>query len=101
MLYEYAENRTAAIFSSTAYLICDMMRSTVQNGTGRRLAALGYPIGAKTGTVDYEGIGNRDAWSVAVTPGHAIAVWMGYDSTTPETRLDSSVTGSNQPRRLF
>ncbi|MGI5898822.1 MAG: transglycosylase domain-containing protein [Christensenellales bacterium] len=93
-----------AISPSTAYIITDMMRSTVLNGTARRLSALGYPIGAKTGTVGFEEAevkGNRDAWSVAVTPGHAVAVWIGFDSTTRETHLDSSVTGSNQPTQTI
>ncbi len=95
-----------AISPSTAYIITDMMRSTALKGTARRLSALGYPIGAKTGTVGFEetgvGItGNRDAWSVAVTPGHAIAVWIGFDSTTSESHLDSSVTGSNQPTQAI
>jgi penicillin-binding protein 1A len=99
------ENRgNIAISPSTAYIITDMMRSAALRGTARRLSALGYPIGAKTGTVGFEEAditGNRDAWSVAVTPGHAIAVWIGFDSTTRETHLDSSVTGSNQPTQAI
>lgn len=96
-LWTRSARSTSVMTASTAAIVTDMLRTTAQNGTARRLAALGWDVGAKTGTVDYEGVGNRDAWCAALTPEHALVVWMGFDTTDPDTYLPSSVTGGANP----
>ncbi len=58
-----------------AYVVTDMMRSVVTEGTGRKAAELGIPIAGKTGTSNDA----RDTWFIGMTPDYAIGVWIGYD----------------------
>jgi len=60
-----------------AFLISSMLRSAVEEGTGRPLKALGidFPVAGKTGTTnDF-----RDAWFVGYTPDALALVWVGHD----------------------
>ncbi len=59
-----------------AYVVTDMMRSVVTEGTGIRAAALKIPIAGKTGTSNDA----RDTWFIGLTPDYAIGVWLGYDT---------------------
>jgi penicillin-binding protein 1B len=75
------ENRHAEIKRlippAKAYLISNLLRSVVQEGTGRSLKRLGidWPVAGKTGTTnDY-----RDAWFVGYTPDILALVWVGFD----------------------
>ncbi|MEI8360092.1 MAG: penicillin-binding transpeptidase domain-containing protein, partial [Deltaproteobacteria bacterium] len=59
----------------TAYLMESMMRSVVEQGTGKRAADLGRPVAGKTGTTN----DGRDAWFIGFTPDLLAGVWVGYD----------------------
>ena len=64
-----------------AFLISSMLRSAVEDGTGRSLRGLGidFPVAGKTGTTsDF-----RDAWFVGYTPDLLALVWVGYDQGEP------------------
>lgn len=64
-----------------AFLISSMLRSAVEEGTGRPLKALGidFPVAGKTGTTnDF-----HDAWFVGYTPDLLALVWVGYDQGEP------------------
>jgi penicillin-binding protein 1B len=61
-----------------AYVMSDMLRSVVTEGTGRSLKNMGisFPVAGKTGTTnDY-----RDAWFVGYTPDILVMVWVGFDN---------------------
>jgi penicillin-binding protein 1A len=58
-----------------AYVVAEMMRSVVDEGTGVRAKALGIPVYGKTGTSSDE----KDAWFVGMTPDWVVGVWIGYD----------------------
>jgi penicillin-binding protein 1B len=60
-----------------AYLISDLLRSVVQEGTGRSLKTLGidWPVAGKTGTTN----NFRDAWFIGYTPEILALVWVGFD----------------------
>ncbi len=58
-----------------AYVVTDMMRSVVTEGTATQAAALKVPIAGKTGTSN----DSRDTWFIGLTPDLAIGVWIGYD----------------------
>ena len=75
----------------TAYVLLDMMKNVVQNGTGKKALVLGRPVAGKTGTSnDF-----RDAWFVGFTTELLAAVWVGrddfktigYDATGGQTAL--------------
>ena len=58
-----------------AYLMADMLRAVVVEGTGRRAAKLGRPLAGKTGTTNDQ----ADAWFVGFSPEIATGVWVGHD----------------------
>ncbi|MBI3292214.1 MAG: PBP1A family penicillin-binding protein [Elusimicrobia bacterium] len=63
----------------TAYLVVNLMKAVVEEGTGRRAKALGRPVAAKTGTTqDW-----RDLWFIGMTPDLVVGAWMGYDDYSP------------------
>ena len=71
-----------------SYVMLDLLRGVVKNGTGRRATAVGHPVGGKTGTTnDY-----IDAWFVGFSPLYAVGVWVGFDQ--PKT-LGKGEAGSS------
>jgi penicillin-binding protein 1B len=61
----------------TAYLVTNMMRSVINEGTGAGVRAAGFALDAagKTGTTN----DLRDAWFVGFTPELLTVVWVGLD----------------------
>lgn len=66
----------AALKPEVAYVVTDMMRSVVDEGTGHLAKALGLVVAGKTGTSN----DGRDVWFVGATPDYVIAVWIGNDN---------------------
>ncbi len=66
------------ISAQTAFVMVDMMRSVVDNGTGRRSRWMGFtrPAGGKTGTTN----NFCDNWFVGYTPQITTGVWLGFDN---------------------
>lgn len=64
----------------TAYLVENMMRSVINEGTGAGVRAAGFALDAagKTGTTN----DLRDAWFVGFTPEILTVVWVGFDDNT-------------------
>ena len=67
--------------ADTAYLVTDMMRSVINEGTGAPARSLGFTLDAagKTGTTNDK----RDAWFVGFTPELLTVVWVGLDDNQP------------------
>jgi len=63
------------------YLVTNMMRSVVNEGTagGARSAGFVHDAAGKTGTTN----DLRDAWFAGFTPGLLTVVWVGYDDNEP------------------
>lgn len=84
------ENQSEAeqvISPQTAYVMTDLLKAVVQEGTGWRVKALHRPVAGKTGTTN----DLRDAWFMGYTPQLATGVWVGYDDRTP---MGKGETGS-------
>ena len=64
-----------------AYIVTDMLRSVVTDGTARSLGSwrLPGPVAGKTGTTN----NFRDAWFVGYTPDILGLVWVGFDNGEP------------------
>ncbi|MAG29994.1 MAG: penicillin-binding protein [Deltaproteobacteria bacterium] len=63
------------ISPADAYLVSDLLRTVVQEGTGRRLKSLGRTLAGKTGTTnDF-----TDAWFMGFSPDLTTGVWVGHD----------------------
>ncbi len=73
------------ITPQTAYIMCDLMKSVVENGTGRRARELGRPVGGKTGTTNKA----RSVWFVGFTPDIVTGVYVGFDDNEPLGRGES------------
>ncbi len=63
--------------AQTAYIMTEMMRSVIDEGTGYAIRLYGFdrPAAGKTGTTD----DYTDAWFIGFTPNLACGVWVGYD----------------------
>ncbi len=61
----------------TAFVMTDLLRAVVSEGTGWRIRALKRPVAGKTGTTN----DLRDAWFMGYTPDLATGVWVGYDDS--------------------
>lgn len=74
-----------AISAQTAFVITDLLRGAVQEGTGWRVRELRRPAAGKTGTTN----DLRDAWFVGYTPELVAGVWVGYDDHVPMGRAET------------
>lgn len=100
VLYEAPRAEGRAVSAETACMLTDMLRTAAAEGSANALSAVGTNVAGKTGTVDMESGGNRDAWTVAYTPKLAVAVWMGFDEPDPQHSLPDWAGGSSYPARL-
>ncbi|HWR44580.1 penicillin-binding protein 1A [Sporomusa sp.] len=75
VIEQHIPKEKVVVNERSAYLLTDMMRGVINNGTGTG-AYFGRPAAGKTGTTsDY-----KDAWFVGFTPDLVAAVWMGNDN---------------------
>ena len=65
----------------TTFLVTNMMRSVINEGTGAQARAAGFTLdaGGKTGTTN----DLRDAWFAGFTPELLTVVWVGFDDNQP------------------
>lgn len=87
------ESKPVDVFSpQTSYLMIDMMRDVLSQGTGTYARASltnpGVDWAGKTGT----GNDYTDAWFVATNPNVSLGTWIGYDY---RQRLDRGYSGRN------
>ncbi len=75
-VYERKAKGTQVFSPETAYLMTDMLQTTAQTGTAKKLRSLPFPIAAKTGTVGTEN-GNTDAYALSYTTRDVVGVWLG------------------------
>ena len=70
---------TQVVPPDVAYVITDMMRSVVEQGTATKAKSLKLTLAGKTGTSNDA----RDTWFVGMTADVVVGVWIGYD--TPQS----------------
>jgi len=73
-----AEPNAQVISEAAAYLMSDLLKAVVEEGTGRRLKRLGRPLAGKTGTTNEQG----DAWFMGFSPDITTGVWVGHDDNS-------------------
>lgn len=77
-IYEHTPKVQKVLNSESAYVMVNMLKSVVDEGSGRRIRArynIPYPMGGKTGTTN----DNSDAWFIGVTPELVSGVWTGAE----------------------
>lgn len=67
--------------ADTTYLVTNLMRAVINEGSGAGVRAAGFRLDAagKTGTTN----DLRDAWFVGMTPELLTVVWVGFDDNQP------------------
>ena len=75
ILEENQPDLVRVIPEETAYVMTDLLKAVVTEGTGWRIKALKRPAAGKTGTTN----NLIDAWFMGFTPGFVTGVWVGYD----------------------
>ncbi len=81
------------INEDTAYIICDMLKNNVQNGTAKKLSYCKNTLYAKTGTVGNKN-GNTDAYVISFDSKLILGVWCGNKD---KTLLNNSISGGTTP----
>ncbi|MCC2251260.1 PBP1A family penicillin-binding protein [Virgibacillus sp. AGTR] len=62
----------------TAYMMTDMLKSAITEGTGKLANISGLPVAGKTGTTNLEDkSGSPDSWFTGYTTNYTISVWTG------------------------
>lgn len=75
ILLEKEPDKHQAMDRGVAFLMTDILRTTVSSGIAGSAAIGSSPVAGKTGTTS----DNYDAWFVGVTPHYAAALWIGND----------------------
>jgi penicillin-binding protein 1A len=95
-VYESVPKFHKAISPETAYIMTDMLTGVTRGGTARSVgAALGAPVGGKTGTSN----DNANLWFVGFTPEYTCGVWLGRDSG--QTSLGGNEQGGRAAAPIF
>ncbi len=76
VLESYQPEPHETLDRTTTYLVTSLLKSVVEEGTGKGAKGLGKPIAGKTGTTNKY----IDAWFVGYTPSIVTGVWVGYDN---------------------
>jgi penicillin-binding protein 1A len=89
-----ASDPSLAISPQTAYVMTDMLKGVVREGTGAEAAAVPAVVAGKTGTSS----NHRDTWFIGFTPHVMTGVWIGYLKDKP---LDVAETGGKTAAPVF
>ncbi|MFL2669249.1 MAG: penicillin-binding protein 1A [Alphaproteobacteria bacterium] len=88
------DNRISIADPRSAYQIVSMLEGVVQRGTGKRITAVGKPLGGKTGTTNK----SLDTWFIGFSPDLAVGIFSGFDR--PRT-LGKRETGASIAVPIF
>ncbi len=94
LIEAFVPHREEAMSEETAWLMLELMKGVVSEGTGRRLRwryGFEYPIAGKTGTTQ----SNSDGWFVGITPDLVAASWVGGEDRGIRFRTLSLGQGAN------
>ncbi|RJX16675.1 MAG: penicillin-binding protein 1A [Desulforudis sp.] len=75
VIEEVVPVKVRAMKATTAYLVTDMLRTAVNQGTGTRARMGDRPVAGKTGTTDKR----ENIWFAGYTPELVGVVWIGHD----------------------
>ncbi|MFB4169187.1 PBP1A family penicillin-binding protein [Virgibacillus sp. JSM 102003] len=85
-----------AMSDYTAYMITDMLKTVITEGTGEQANVPGLPVAGKTGTTNREGVdGPPDSWFSGYSTNYTISIWTGYDNN------DIGISNTKIPHALF
>ncbi len=81
VLFQHVQKQTQVLDPALVYQIVDMMKSVMDQGTGRSVRKKGFTriAAGKTGTTN----NFVDSWFSGFTPGICACVWVGFDKPAP------------------
>ena len=79
--------------ADTAELVTQMLQKAITKGTAKQLDGLGFDLAAKTGTVGNLK-GNTDAYCIAYSSRHTLAVWVGA------SQMPNYIKGGSLPTKI-
>ncbi len=94
LIEAFIPHREEAMSEETAWLMLELMKGVVSEGTGRRLRwryGFEHPIAGKTGTTQ----SNSDGWFLGITPDLVAASWVGGEDRGIRFRDLSLGQGAN------
>ena len=94
VLEENAPAGKKVVSRETAYVMSDLLKAAINEGTGWRSKALKKPAAGKTGTTN----DLRDAWFIGYTPNLVTGVWVGYDD---RKSMNQGETGSRAANPIW
>jgi penicillin-binding protein 1A len=83
-LENHVPSEHEAMSPQLAYLVTNLLKGVVQNGTATHARRLNRPLAGKTGNPNV----NRDLWFIGYTPDLVAGAWMGYDDFASLGRKD-------------
>ena len=94
VVYKNDSKFNQIIGKDTAFLVNDILKDCITDGTAKRLSPLNIPFAAKTGTVGTETDStNTDAWCISYNPKYTVGVWYGNTTGNAENNLLSNQYG--------
>ncbi len=100
VIYERKPRIKVVLDEQTAYVMTDMLKAVVREGTGGRLGwkyNLTNPIGGKTGTTQ----NNSDGWFMGITPDLVTGVWTGAEDRAIHFSSTEFGEGANTALPVF
>ena len=100
VIYERKPRVKVALNAQTAFVMTNMLKAVVNEGTGRRLRtryAFTNPIGGKTGTTQ----NNSDGWFIGITPKLVTGVWTGAEDRAIHFASTEQGEGANSALPIF
>ena len=100
LIYQYNSVPKVVLNPEVAYVMVNMLKGTVQDGTGYRLRGtyrLMNPIGGKTGTTQ----NSSDGWWMGITPQLVTGVWTGFEDRAIHFTSTNQGDGSNSALPVF
>jgi len=91
VLEEHIAQGKRVLDEAISFQVVDMMRSVIDNGSGREVRRMGFtlPAAGKTGTTD----SFNDAWFTGFTPSLSVSVWTGFDKARKLSTGGEGITG--------
>ncbi len=109
-VYTHEEKSTKVMSDSTAFMITDCLKTSVDQGIAYVAKVNGVNVAAKTGTTNFTEAIQRakglpssainDAWVVGYDPDTAIGLWYGYEPISTKY-YTTVITASQQRQKLF
>lgn len=100
VLYENELNTKKVCDEESAYLVLDMLKDAVKNGTAKNLKSLDLDIASKTGT-NYHNGSNYDLYNIALTKNYGVLTWLGDAEGEKLNNLSSSFHATNINKQIF